>query len=112
VEVQIDRGQTVRPKTKWQLIWDQISPAALQRALKQSQHDINKQLEDIDKQLSDMIAQLGCQTDSTFGNGKTWAESSWPEFADCLVAHGKSLTELGERLQHERMNETNQTCHD
>lgn len=54
----------------------EISPESQQRDLQESQRAIVKQLE--------------LQADSTFGD-KTWAEASWPEFADRLISLGTRL---------------------
>ena len=72
-------------------IMREISPEILQSELQESQRDL-------DKQLSAAIAQIQRQADSTFGE-QTWTEASWPEFAARLIAHGKALKVLGERLR-------------
>ena len=66
--------------------------------LELSQYDIEEKLEVITAWLSEMIAQLERQADSTF-SGKSWAAFSEPGFDDKLIAHGKALIELGERLK-------------
>jgi len=60
---------------------DQISTENLNRALEQSQIEI-------DKQLSEIIAQISRQD-----------RTACPEFSANLIAHGKALIQQGERLR-------------
>lgn len=66
--------------------------------LEQSQCDIEEQLSAITAQLSAVVAQLERQADSTF-SGQSWVAFSEPGFDDKLIAYGKALIELGERLK-------------
>jgi hypothetical protein len=66
--------------------------------LEQSQCDIEEQLSAIIARLAAIVAQLKRQADSTF-SGQSWAAFSEPGFDDELMAHGKVLIELGERLK-------------
>jgi hypothetical protein len=66
--------------------------------LEQSQRNIEQQLSAIVKELSAIIRQLERQADSTF-SGQSWTAFSEPGFDDKLIAYGKALIELGERLK-------------
>ena len=66
--------------------------------LEQSQCDIEEQLSAITAQFSAVVAQLERQADSTF-SGQSWTAFSEPGFDDKLIAYGKALIELGERLK-------------
>jgi hypothetical protein len=63
---------------------------SVQRELKASQRDI-------DNQFTTIVSQLTLQAEATFGC-QTWAEASWPGFADRLTAHINALAGLRDRL--------------
>jgi hypothetical protein len=73
----------------------EIAPERLQRELVEAQQNI-------DRVLADAIAQVTRQADSSFGDGKRWAEVSWPKFGEKLIVHGKTLVQLGERFSDGR----------
>ena len=66
--------------------------------LEQSQQHIAERLSAITAELKRHIAQLERQADSTF-SGQSWAAFSELGFDDALIANGKALIELGERLK-------------
>jgi hypothetical protein len=76
---------------KSEKILREVAPDDLQRLLRESHRGI-------DGQLAAIVAQLRQQSDSTYGDGKSWSNATWAGFGDKLINYGKALVELGQKL--------------